>query len=84
MAAHACKPLVLHRDRHAGALLQGVRRAMEYLHDARQVVMAALARDPDEPSLHTLLGQIYQKTGLPEQAAESFDEANFLLTRGAN
>jgi hypothetical protein len=54
------------------------------LHDARQVVMAALAKDPDEPSLHTLLGQIYQKTGLPDQAAESFDEANFLLTRGAN
>lgn len=54
------------------------------LHDARQVVMAALAKDPDEPSLHTLLGQIYQKTGLHEQAAESFDEAQFLLTRGAN
>jgi hypothetical protein len=54
------------------------------LHDARQVVMAALAKDPDEPSLHTLLGQIYEKSGLPEQAAESFDEAQFLLTKGAN
>lgn len=54
------------------------------LYDARQVVIAALAKDPDEPGLHTLLGQIYQKTGLPEQAAESFDEAQFLLTRGAN
>ena len=54
------------------------------LHDARQVVMAALAKDPDEPSLHTLLAQIYQKSGLPEQAAESFDEAQFLLTKGAN
>ena len=54
------------------------------LHDARKVVMAALAKDPDEPSLHTLLGQIYQKSGLPEQAAESFDEAQFLLTKGAN
>ena len=54
------------------------------LHDARHVVMVALAKDPDEPSLHTLLGQIYEKSGLPEQAAESFDEAQFLLTKGAN
>jgi hypothetical protein len=54
------------------------------LHDARLVVLAALAKDPDEPSLHTLLGQLYQKSGLADQAAESFDEAQFLLTKGAN
>jgi Tfp pilus assembly protein PilF len=54
------------------------------LHDARLQVMTALAKDPDEPSLHTLLGQLYQKSGLPDQAAESFDEAQFLLTEGAN
>lgn len=54
------------------------------LHDARLAVMAALARDPDEPTLHTLLGHLYQKVGLSQQAAESFDEAQFLLTRGAN
>ncbi len=54
------------------------------IHDARLVVMASLAKDPDEPTLHTLLGRLYQKAGLPEQAAESFDEAQFLLTRGAN
>jgi hypothetical protein len=68
----------------AVAIRTGTLAEAGLLHDARQVVMAALAKDPDEPSLHTLLGQLYQKSGLHEQAAESFDEANFLLTRGAN
>jgi hypothetical protein len=52
------------------------------LHDARLTVLAALARDPDEPVLQTLLGTLYAKTGLAEQAAEAYDEADFLLTRG--
>jgi hypothetical protein len=51
------------------------------LHDARLVVLAALTRDPDEPVLHTLLGTFYATTGLPQQAAEAFDEAEFLLTK---
>jgi len=68
----------------AVAIRTGTLAEAGLLHDARQVVMAALAKDPDEPSLHTLLGQLYQKSGLAEQAAESFDEANFLLTKGAN
>jgi hypothetical protein len=51
------------------------------LHDARLTVLQALARDPDEPVLHTLLGTLYLQTGLRQQAAESFDEAQFLLTR---
>ena len=53
------------------------------LHDARLTVLAALARDPDEPVLHTLLGTLYTQTGLRRQAAEAFDEADFLMTRGA-
>lgn len=52
------------------------------LHDARLTVLAALARDPDEPVLHTLLGTLYTRTGLPRQAAEAFDEAQSLMTRG--
>lgn len=52
------------------------------LHDARLTVLAALARDPDEPVLHTLLGMLYTETGLPRQAAEAFDEAQSLMTRG--
>lgn len=54
------------------------------LHDARLAVMAALVTDPDEPTLHTLLAHLYQRMGLPDQAAESFDEAQFLLTRDGN
>jgi len=49
-----------------------------YLHDARRVVVAALAKDRDEPTLHLLLGDLYTRTGLKELAAESFEEAQFL------
>ena len=64
------------------AAVKGGALAAEGLyHDARLVALAALARDPDEPTLHMLLGNLYQKTGLPQLAAESFDEAQFLLSR---
>jgi predicted Zn-dependent protease len=59
----------------------GALAAEGLLHDARLVALAALARDPDEPTLHILLGNLYLKTGLPQLAAESLDEAQFLLTR---
>jgi hypothetical protein len=52
------------------------------LHDARLTVLAALARDPDEPVLHTLLGTLYMQTGLPRQASAAFDAAQSLMTRG--
>ncbi len=45
------------------------------------MVVAALAADRDEPTLHLLLGDIYTRTGLTDLAAESFDEANYLLSR---
>ena len=51
------------------------------LHDARQVVVAALDADRDEPTLHLLLGDLYTRTGLADLAAESFDEAQFLLKK---
>jgi hypothetical protein len=51
------------------------------IHDARLVVLAALAKDPDEPTLHTILGTLYMITGLQRQAAEAFDEGRFLLGR---
>jgi len=63
------------------AVTAGALASQGLLHDARLAVLAALAKDPDEPSLHALLGTLYQKTGLPQQAAESFDEAQFLMTR---
>jgi hypothetical protein len=51
------------------------------LHDARRVVVTALAADRDEPTLHLLLGDLYTRTGLTDLAAESFDEAQFLLKK---
>ena len=51
------------------------------LHDARRVVVAALDADRDEPTLHLLLGDLYTRTGLGDLAAESFDEAQFLLKK---
>jgi len=53
-----------------------------FFHDARLTVLGALARDPGEPVLHTLLGTLYAQTGLTQPAAEAFDEARFLMTRG--
>jgi hypothetical protein len=50
-------------------------------HDARRVVVTALAADRDEPTLHLLLGDLYTRTGLTDLAAESFDEAQFLLKK---
>lgn len=51
------------------------------LHDARRVVVTGLAADRDEPTLHLLLGDLYTRTGLTDLAAESFDEARFLLKK---
>ena len=51
------------------------------LSDARQTVLASLKSDPDEPALHLLLGDLYKRMGLRDQAAEAFEEAA-LLSRG--
>jgi len=50
------------------------------VHDARLTLVAALAKDPDEPTLHLLLGKLYETAGLRDQAAEAFDETRFLMT----
>ncbi len=62
------------------ALRFGVLAREGLFHDARLSLTTALARDPDEPTLHLLLGNLYLKTGLPDLAAESYQEAQFLLT----
>src|SRR5262249_50441851 len=59
----------------------GALAAEGFYHDARLVALAALARDPDEPTLHLLIGNLYSKTGLPQLASESIDEAQFLMSR---
>jgi len=49
--------------------------------EARKELLTAITADPDESSLHLLLGHIYERTGLKELAAEEFDEAEFLSSR---
>ena len=49
--------------------------------DARRELMAAIAQDPDEPTLRQLLGYVYDRVGLIDLAAQEFDEAEFLATR---
>lgn len=62
------------------ALQAGFLASRGLLHDARLALIAGLAKDPDEPTFHLLLGQIYEKVGLTQQAAEAFDEARFLTS----
>lgn len=49
--------------------------------DARRELISALARDPDEPTLHLLLGQVYDTMGLGELAQREFIEARDLSGR---
>ena len=51
-----------------------------FLHDARAVVVTALASDSDQPSLHALLGDLYERTGLQREADEAHDQARLLTT----
>ncbi len=50
----------------------------ELYHDAREVLTEAVKSDPDEPTLHFLLGDVYDKTGLKNLAADEYGEADFL------
>lgn len=45
------------------------------IYDARRTVLAALVRDPNEPTLHTLLANLYLLSGLLQPASASFNEA---------
>ena len=48
---------------------------------ARRELLTALAGDPDEPTLHLLLGQVYDTIGLGELAQREFIEARDLSGR---
>jgi hypothetical protein len=62
------------------AVLQaGLLASRELYYDAREVLTEAVKADPDEPTLHFLLGDVYEKTGLKELASEEYSEADFLL-----
>ena len=50
--------------------------------DARRELLTALAADPDEPTLHLLLGQVYDTIGLKELAQREFIETRDLTRSG--
>jgi hypothetical protein len=50
----------------------------DLFHDARETLAEAIAADSDEPTLHFLLGEIYEKTGLKSLAGAEYGEAEFL------
>ena len=44
--------------------------------DARREILLGLSREPRNPTLHLLLGYVYQRGGLIDLAAQQFDEAH--------
>ncbi|MSP41581.1 MAG: hypothetical protein EXR70_24110 [Deltaproteobacteria bacterium] len=50
----------------------------ELFHDAREVLSEAIAADNDEPTLHFVLAELYDKIGLKNLAGEEYNEAEFL------
>jgi hypothetical protein len=52
------------------------------LHDARNQVLEALAATPDDPALYTLLGALYERAGLRQQATNAYQEAQLLMDAG--
>jgi len=50
-------------------------------HEARRELLAGLMADPDEPTLHFLLGKVYDRIGLTALAAKEFKEAQVVSTR---
>jgi hypothetical protein len=50
----------------------------ELFHDAREILTEAIAADADEPTLHFVLAELYDKTGLKNLANDEYNEAEFL------
>jgi len=48
------------------------------LYEARELLAEAVRVDPDEPTVHLLLGETYEKSGLKSLALEEYGEAQFL------
>ena len=62
-------------------LKAGLLVSHELYHEAREALVEAMNGDPDEPTLHFLLGEIYEKTGLKNLAFEEYSESEFLLKK---
>lgn len=47
-------------------------------YEAREILAETVTDDPDEPAVHLLLGETYERTGLKNLALEEYGEAQFL------
>jgi hypothetical protein len=65
----------------AALLAAAVRMREGFYADARAGLLAAIAASPDDATLHLLLGQVYERTGLRELAADELDQADALAPR---
>ena len=64
------------------ALLRAAALTGERFHaGARRELLAAIAANPDEPTLRVLLSGVYERTGLGSLAAAEFDRADALSRR---
>jgi hypothetical protein len=52
------------------------------IHDAHRIVLLAQRQDPDEPTLHVMLGHLYEAVGLKQEAARAFETARSLQPSG--
>jgi hypothetical protein len=59
-------------------LKAGLLLSRELYYEAREILTEAANSDPDEPTLHFLLGEVYEKTGLKSLAQDEYSEAEFL------
>lgn len=50
----------------------------DLFHEAREILLEGTAADPDEPTLHFVLGELYDKIGLRSLANEEYGAAEFL------
>lgn len=52
--------------------------SQELFYEAREILLEATKSDPDEPTLHFLLGEVYERSGLKKLAQNEYAEAEFL------
>lgn len=55
--------------------------SQDLFYDARETLTEAVNADPDEPTLHFLLGELYEKSGLKNLALDEYGEAEFLAKK---
>ena len=60
-------------------LKSGLLTSHQLYYEAREILADAVNDDPDEPTLHFLLAEVYEKTGLKDLASEEYGESDFLL-----